>query len=98
SARGLAGAIVRVSVRLRAAQEASLRERDIEKALREAEVSTIAAIGKEVEREVRTPLGAASPETLTPVQLVERYFLSKGKSADEVRKYVQAAESLFNDE
>ncbi|MBI3177247.1 MAG: exonuclease SbcCD subunit D [Chloroflexi bacterium] len=98
SARGLAGAIVRVSVRLRAAQEASLRERDIEKALREAEVSTIAAIGKEVEREVRTPLGAASPETLTPVQLVERYFLSKGKSADEVRKYAQAAESLFNDE
>lgn len=96
--RGLAGAIVRVSVRLRAAQEASLRERDIEKALREAEVSTIAAIGKEVEREVRTPLGAASPETLTPVQLVERYFLSKGKSADEVRKYAQAAESLFNDE
>ena len=96
--RGLAGAIVRVSVRLRAAQEASLRERDIEKALREAEVSTIAAIGKEVEREVRTPLGAASPETLTPAQLVERYFLSKGKSADEVRKYAQAAESLFNDE
>ena len=96
--RDLAGAIVRVSVRLRAAQEASLRERDIEKALREAEVSTIAAIGKEVEREVRTPLGAASPETLTPVQLVERYFLSKGKSADEVRKYAQAAESLFNDE
>ncbi len=98
SGRGLAGAIVRVSVRLRAAQEASLRERGIEKALREADVSYVAAIGKEVEREVRTPLGAASPETLTPVQLVERYFLSKGKSADEVRKYAQAAESLFNDE
>jgi hypothetical protein len=29
--------------------------------------------------------------------LVERYFLSKNKSAEEVAEYVQAAESLFNE-
>jgi exonuclease SbcD len=94
--RDLKGAIVRVSVQLKSHQEASLREREIEKALREAEVSTIAAIGKEVEREVRTALGGASPETLTPAQLVERYFVSKGKTPEEAAQYAKMAESLFN--
>lgn len=94
-ARDLNGAIARVTVKLHAHQEASLRERDIEKLLREAGVYTIAAITKDVEREVRTPLGASSPETLSPAQLVEKYFLSKDKPMDEVTKYVKAAESLF---
>ncbi len=96
SGRSLQGAIVRVSVQLKAHQEASLREREIEKALREAEVSTIAAIGKEVEREVRTALGGVSPETLTPAQLVERYFVSKGKTPEEAAQYAKMAERLFN--
>jgi exonuclease SbcD len=95
--RSLDGAIARVTVKLHAHQEASLRERDIEKLLREAGVYTIAAITKDVEREVRTPLNTSTPETLTPAQLVERYFLSKNKSAEEVAEYVQAAESLFNE-
>jgi len=94
--RDLNGAIARVTVKLQAHQEASLRERDIEKLLRDAGVYTIAAITKDVEREVRTPLGASSPETLSPAQLVERYFLSKGKETDEVAQYVRSAESLFN--
>ena len=96
-ARSLDGAIARVTVKLHARQEASLRERDIEKLLREAGVYTIAAITKDVEREVRTPLGALSPETLSPAQLVEKYFLSKNKSVDEVAQYVKSAESLFNE-
>jgi exonuclease SbcD len=94
--RSLKGAIVRVSVKLKEAQVASLREREIEKALREAEVNNIAAIGKDVERETRAQLGGASPETLTPAQLVEKYFMSKGRSPEEAAKYVKAAESLFN--
>lgn len=97
-ARTLDGAIARVTVKLHAHQEASLRERDIEKLLREAGVYTIAAITKDVEREVRTPLNTTSPETLTPAQLVERYFLSKDKPVDEIAQYVKAAESLFNAE
>ncbi len=96
--RDLNGAIARVIIKLHAHQEASLRERDIEKLLREAGVYTIAAITKDVERETRTPLNTSSPETLTPAQLVERYFLSKDKSADETAQYVKAAESLFNSE
>ncbi len=98
SGRSLKGAIVRVGVQLREAQAASLREREIERALREAEVSSIAAIAKDVERETRAALGGASPETLTPAQLVERYFFSKGKSSDEAARYAQAAESLFSAE
>ena len=95
--RDLKGAIVRVSVELKSHQEASLREREIEKALREAEVSTIAAISKNVEREVRTALGGLSPETLTPAQLVERYFLSKGKPPEAAAQYAKMAESLFGE-
>jgi exonuclease SbcD len=96
--RSLKGAIVRVSVKLKEAQVASLREREIEKALREAEVNNIAAIGKDVERETRAQLGGASPETLTPAQLVEKYFLSKGRTKDEAEKYVKAAEQLFGND
>jgi len=96
--RSLQGAIVRVNVKLKEAQAASLREREIERALREAEVSTLAAIAKEVEREVRTKLGGVSPERLTPTQLVERYFVSKGKSLEEAARYAQMAETLFTDE
>jgi len=96
--RNLKGAIVRVSVKLKEAQATSLREREIEKALREAEVNNIAAIGKEVERETRAQLGGASPEQLTPAQLVERYFLAKGRAPDEAAMYVRAAESLFGGE
>lgn len=95
--RDLKGAIVRVGVQLKAHQEASLREREIERALREAEVSTIAAIGKEVEREVRTALGGVSPETLTPAQLVERYFVSKGKTPEAAAQYAKMAENLFGE-
>ncbi len=98
SGRGLKGAIVRVSVKLKEAQVASLREREIEKTLREAEVSNIAAIGKDVERETRAQLGGASPETLTPTQLVEKYFMSKGRSPEEAVRYVKAAESLLGNE
>ncbi|MEK7276394.1 MAG: exonuclease SbcCD subunit D [Chloroflexota bacterium] len=96
--RSLKGAIVRVGVQLREAQAAGLREREIERALREAEVSSIAAIAKDVERETRAALGGASPETLTPAQLVQRYFQAKGKSSEEAARYAQAAESLFSAE
>jgi exonuclease SbcD len=93
--RTLKDAVVRVTVRLKESQVASLREREIEKALREAEVNTIAAIGKDVDRETRAQLGGVSPETLTPAQLVERYFLTKGRSPEEAARYAQAAQDLF---
>lgn len=95
SGRGLKDAVVRVSVRLKESQVASLREREIEKALREAEVNNIAAISKDVDREVRAKLGGASPETLTPAQLVEKFFLNKGRSPEEAARYAQAAQDLF---
>lgn len=96
--RDLQGAVVRVAVQLREAQVAGLRERDIEKALRDAQVNTVAAIGKDVDREVRSKLGTVSPETLTPGQLVEKYFLAKGRSLQEAARYATAAQDLFNGE
>jgi exonuclease SbcD len=96
--KGLKGAIARVSVKLKEAQAASLREREIEKALREAEVSTIAAIAKDVETETRARFGGASPETLSPAQLVEKYFLAKGRPPEEAAKYALAAEQLFSEQ
>jgi len=95
--RDLKGAIVRVNVKLREAQVATLREREIEKALRDAEVNTTAAIAKDIDREVRSKLGDVSPETLTPAQLVEKYFLAKGRSVDEAAQYAAAAQQLFNE-
>jgi DNA repair protein SbcD/Mre11 len=96
--RDLKGAIVRVNVKLREAQVATLREREIEKALRDAEVNTTAAIAKDIDREVRSKLGDVSPETLTPAQLVEKYFIAKGRSVDEAAQYAAAAQQIFTSE
>jgi exonuclease SbcD len=97
-ARDLRGAIVRVIVSLQEAQAAGLREREIEKALREAEVNSIAAIAKDVDRPVRTQLGGVSPETLSPAELVERYFIHKGRPPEEAARLAEAAQELFQAE
>ncbi|MBI4771363.1 MAG: exonuclease SbcCD subunit D [Chloroflexi bacterium] len=90
--RDLAGAVVRVAITLKAGQQAALREREIEHALREASSVTIA---KEVEYEARARLGNLSPETMTPAQLVERYFQDKGVAPERIAGLLQAARSLL---
>lgn len=77
-------AIVRVLIRATVAAETDLRDRDIEQALEEAYY--VAAIRKDVERPARSRLGGDSPETLTAVQLLERYLLAQ--EADEERTAV----------
>ncbi|MGH2523535.1 MAG: metallophosphoesterase family protein, partial [Anaerolineales bacterium] len=94
--RNIEGAIVRVLIRLREGQETALRRREIEQAL--APAANIAAISTEVEREARIVGIGVSPESLTPLEWTERYFLAKKKALERVQKLLRAAESLFNDE
>jgi len=93
--RDVAGAIVRVLIRLREGQETSLRRRAIENAL--APASSVAAISTEVERETRVAGLSAAPESLTPLQWAERYFTAKNKSPERVKRLLEAAEELFEE-
>jgi exonuclease SbcD len=80
----IGGAIVRVLIQATVAAETDLRDREIEQALEEAYY--VAAIRKDVERPARSRLGGESPETLTAVQLLERYLLAQ--ETDEERTAV----------
>ena len=90
-------AIVRVIVRMRPEQEASLRERDLRAMLKSAD--HVAAITKDVERVERARLGGHSPEGLTPLELLERYFASKSLSEERKRVLLeQAGKIVASDE
>jgi exonuclease SbcD len=91
--KDLAGAVVRVVVQLEEGQEAGLRRREVEAAL--AHCAYIAAVSVEVERSTRLTGLGASPESLTPVQWVERYFEARQKPPERVAVLVQAAEELL---
>jgi hypothetical protein len=92
----VSGAIVRVLVRLRPEQDASLRERDVRALLRSADY--VAAIQKDVERVERTRLGGQSPEGLTPLELLERYLLAKDTDADRIRVLTEHARKIIGEE
>jgi exonuclease SbcD len=89
----LTDAIVRVNVRLRPEQDASLRERDIRAAMRDADY--IAAINRQADREVRERLGGLSPEGLTPKQLLQKYLFAKNVDDDRIDLLLNHAERLI---
>lgn len=91
--RSIAGAVVRVIVALREGQEASLRRRELEAAL--APAASVAAVSVEVERSTRLAGLGVSPEALTPLEWVERYFAAKQKSPERLARLLQAAEGLL---
>jgi exonuclease SbcD len=92
-ARSIAGAIVRVIVELREGQEAALRRREIEAAL--APAASTAAVTVEVDRSTRLAGLGASPESLTPLQWLERYFAARQRPPERVARLLQAAEGLL---
>jgi exonuclease SbcD len=89
-----AGAVVRVIIQMRADQQTLLRDREIEGVLKEASSVFIAP---EVESELRARLGDLAPESLTPLQLVERYFQSRGERAERIEALLAKAEELLSD-
>jgi exonuclease SbcD len=90
----LKGAIVRVIVQLLTEQEAALRDREVEQALDEA---AHASLVREVEAEVRARLGELEPQTLTPLELVERYFQSREVEEERVAALLAKAEELVQE-
>jgi len=88
------GAVVRLIVRMRAEQRVSLREKDVLAALTRAASVTIS---HEVETEARARLGDVTPETLTPLQLVERYFRGRGETDSRIQSLLSKAEELIRD-
>jgi len=83
-----------VLVKLKASQVPQLRERELQQALAGAYHFTIS---QEVEHEARTRLGGLNAESLTPEQLVERYFLDKKVEDERVQQLVALAQTLFKD-
>ena len=76
----LEGAIVRLVIRLTPESETLLNDGLIVKELRRAGVFHIAGISKDVDRRARSRLGA-SPEGLSPLELLARYFEGRGVEA-----------------
>ena len=86
-------AIVRVNVRMRPEQDASLREKDLRAALRSADF--VAAINRQADREVRERLGGLSPEGMTPKQLLQKYLFAKNVDDDRIELLVKYADRIF---
>jgi exonuclease SbcD len=95
-ARGIEGAVVKVVITAREGQEGALRRRELEAAL--APAANIAAVSVEVERSTRLAGLGASPESLTPLQWVERYFAAKDRSPERLAQLLSAAEGLLGSE
>ena len=95
-ARGIEGAVVKVVITAREGQEAALRRRELEAAL--APAANIAAVSVEVERSTRLAGLGASPESLTPLQWVERYFAAKDRSPERLAQLLSAAQGLLGGE
>jgi exonuclease SbcD len=90
----LAGAVVRVIVRMRADQQAGFHEREVEAAL--AEASSVVIV-REVEAEARARLGDLAAESLSPIQLVEHFFNLRGETQERQRELLSRAEELMRD-
>ena len=89
----LSETVVRVVVKLRQEQEASLVEREIVRALEGAYF--VAALQKDVERTERQRLGAVSVEALTPAQLLERYLQVKDVPEERAKLLLEHGEALI---
>jgi exonuclease SbcD len=92
----IAAAVVRLIVQTTPETEARLQEKEIDQAL--APASYVAAFVKETERPERVRLGGASPESLTPAQLLERYLESRDTPPQRTNTLLEYAEGIFSAE
>ena len=90
----IADAVVRLQIKLTAAAEPLLDEGAIRKAL--APAFYVAAVAKEVERPTRLRLGSQETiETLTPRELLVRYFQAKQTPPERIEVLLRYADELF---
>jgi exonuclease SbcD len=90
----LSGAVVRLIVAMSPEQEPQLRDGDIATFLKDA---FFAQINRDVDRTVRDRLGDLEPELMTPERLLQRYFLSRGRSEAELDPYIAEARKIFHE-
>lgn len=94
--RRVADAIVRVRITMPQEVEAQLRENDVRAALSEAHY--VAPIVREVTRERRTRLGAATVEGLSPQEALRLYLDTAKVPAERAEALMGFAERLIRDE
>jgi exonuclease SbcD len=87
-------AVVRLIAQTRPEIEARLQDKEIDAALEPA--NYVAAFVKETEHPERIRLGGDSPETLTPMQLLERYLESRNTSPERTKTLLHYAEEILN--
>jgi DNA repair protein SbcD/Mre11 len=92
--RSIDGAVVRVSVQLKEGQEAMLHRREVEQALLSA--NCVAAVSVDVERETRLIGLGSTPESLTPLEWLERYLAAKNKPPERLQRLLAVAEGLLD--
>ncbi len=90
----LEDAVVRLIIQADVTNEPRIQEGPIQEALRNAKVSMIASVQKDIERPTRARLGA-SPEGLTSTELLERYLQSKNISRERIGLLLERADAFF---
>ena len=86
---------MRLRLRLRAEQDALIKDRKIKAAL--AEAFTVAGIIKEIDWGVRSRLGAISVESMTPIELLDRYLEISGVPDAEKQVLMEDARTIISD-
>ena len=89
-------AVVRLIVQTTLETEARLRDKQIEKALQPA--NYVAAFVKETEHPERVRLGGATPESLTPTQLLEHYLESLSTPPERAKTLLSYAKTIFENQ
>ena len=88
-------AVVRIIISMTGEQSALLDERAVQKA---AESASHVDVQLEVRQDVRARLGTDSTESLTPLELLERYFRAKAVEENRIAELLQAAEEIVKED
>jgi hypothetical protein len=86
--------VVRLLLDMTPESEARFNEITIRDVLKEAGINHLAVIRKQIEQPSRARLGG-SPEGLTPIELLERYLISKEIDEERRQELIEAAEKIF---
>jgi exonuclease SbcD len=85
-------AVVRLRIHLDGEAEPGLRERELEEALMGARSYSII---KEVESSTRARLGGLEPEKMMPLELLERFFETRGTPPERIEALLHKAEQIL---
>lgn len=90
-------AVVRVIIKTDPETHNLIQMKTIEQAIRDSGASIVAAIQRDVQHPARMRLGP-TPEGLSPLELMERYFQSKEVLPERIDELLQVAQEFFVEE